>query len=287
MTLPILAGGVFCDGMALANHQTAPTNGGTVYLEHYTTATPSDTFYSATQHIQLARHLDPDYGDALAMRLRLARLDQSAGPNPNFYRAEARALQNLVPWGAPCTYYWRGRIGEEMQNLGVGSKVIVLQAHDTNLALIGRFPTFDGAIEEDKLNLRFSRDSVPTGEVVYQKPVSPRMPIEFTMQIMWADDFHVPASQGWYRIYDGNEVVAQGGGLNTWLDPTGTSEPWCPFQKFGVYQAGYNYAWWQGKALDMLYSAAITCSGVIEPAVLRQHVGQRMAARSALPVTWG
>lgn len=271
MSVPILAGGVYSD----------PWPFDTIYLEQWYAATKPEVFYKASQYIQPVRHTDLEFGEVMGMRMRLARKDQSDATLTDFYRVEARANNDLVPWGSPCTYYWRGQIGREFTNLGVGSKVIVMQAHDTNIDFIDRFPTFDGAIEEDKLTLRFSRDSVPTGEVVYQKTVAPRMPIEITMQIMWADDYHVPGAQGWYRIFDGDTLVAQGSGLNTWLDPDGSSEPWCPFQKWGVYQAGYNYGWWQGKALDMIYSAAFTASGVVTPAQCREHAGEHLRARPA------
>lgn len=267
----ILAGGVFCD----------PWPFDSIYLEQWYAATKPEVFYKASQYIQPARHTDPDFGEVMGMRLRLARNDQAVSPLTDFYRTEARANNDLVPWGTPCTYYWRGVVGDEFLDLGAGSKVIILQAHDTNLDFIDRFPTFDGSIDEDKLRLRFSRDSVPTGEVVYEKTIAARMPIEITMQIMWADDYHVSGSQGWYRIYDGDALVAEGSGLNTWLDPDGSSEPWCPFQKWGVYQAGYNYAWWQGKAMNMIYSAAFVASGAVSPADCRAYTGTRLLASAA------
>lgn len=285
----IIAGGVFCD----------PWDFKTLFLEHWYAATKAEVYYTASKYISPHRITDPDFGEVMAMRLRLARNDQAVATLTDFYRCEARADANLVPWGQPVTYHWRSRVGIENVFLGATSKIIVGQAHDMNSGNIGRNPTFDKSIEGNAdgtavMNFRFNRDAtaekpnLPTGDVVYSKPVTPRMHEESTLQAMWADGFHVPAEQGWWKLYDGDVLVAQGTGLNTWVEPGGggAAELYAPFQKWGVYQAGYNYAWWQGKALDMSFSAALTIAGAITPAEIREYVGSRMRAKPAAAVQY-
>lgn len=228
-----------------------------------------------SQWLTLGR--DPRGGDTIGLLAYISDRDYDDYPGQSKYRSELRGQSTITPWGVPYWYYWRMVIPPGWVNLGAGSEVIIGQIHDVNGGAVGRRPTLAIEVTDGDVNVVWSRDSVPGGEVRASVPAVAGHEYEFAIQVFWADGTNAPAEFGFARTFIDGAQVDDFTGLNTWAG-TPITEPNPPYIKCGVYQPGPDFAWWTGKSALMFYPCCMTADGLLPLGELQDYANRRLEA---------
>ena len=261
--MSIVIGGAFAAG-AFANNLRAETAG------------VANTLMS--QWLRLAP--DPLGRPYNVMAARIAQRDYDDYPGLSKYRSEVAGVYTLSSWGVTYTYQWRFVAPPDYATLGPSFWVVVGQVHDVNAGAVGRQPTLAIEYSDGTLRVRNSFDAYPTGQVLYTTPYVAGTEYELTIRVRWADGTNAPDADGYFELYHGDRLVASFTGRNTWAGNAST-EPNPPYIKGGVYQSGYGYPAWQGKAASIYYVAAAAGTGDETPASMRAQVDAQLAANPA------
>lgn len=223
---------------------------------------------------------DPLGRDYLVARAHITHGAYASAPSDSSKRAECQSQSAAVVWGTEYVYHWRIVIPPDWVNYGPSSYAVIAQAHDVNAPNVGRRPALAVEVVNNVLQWVLSNTADPLGTAVFSTPITPGQELEFTLRVLWADGTKVPAAQGVFDIYMGDQLVyRRAGQKNTWDDGTPT-EPSPPYIKAGIYQPNSSDLWWIGRQLTCYHVATLIATADETPQSLRALVNADLAANS-------
>lgn len=265
--MSILAGGVWCDG---------------AFGRRMLLGSPGSSNAVLNQWARLVP--DPLGRPFHVLRTYISNGAYVAAPGDSTKRAEVAAASDVAQWGQAQTMHWRIVVPPDMPLWAAEQSYAIAQMHDVDAALIPRRPSMHCEVRGSTLHWEMSADDYAAGRIIYSHTFAPGDELEFTLRARWADGTHDTAANGYIMLWHGDALVySESGQINTWADPTGTSEPNPPYLKAGIYQPNTSATWWAGRQFSMCHVASIVATGDETPQSLRAYVDARLAANSNAP----